>query len=88
MDIKWGSTVFAVAILAIGWFFVHDWNDWTGFYYPDSGSLEAYKASDKLSSLEECRMWAKSQGTGKYECGRSCEFDFQSDIYVCEETLD
>ena len=90
MDYKtcWISTVFAVIAVGVIFLFLGRDKDWTGFYYPDASDLSIYQASTEMDSLIDCRAWAESKGKGKYECGRSCEFDFKSDMYICRETVD
>lgn len=69
---------------------------WIGFYYPDYNNLINYTHSPELKSLEECRLWVENQvsiynssGEGyDYECGKNCDYESGSDLYICEETVE
>lgn len=93
---KYFSTLFIIVVV-IGVYFIFLRKDtYVGFYYPNQDNLLEYYRSSELKSLEDCRNWISMQseirdpgGLGfDYECGKNCKYKKDSDLYVCDETLE
>ena len=69
-------------------------DSWQATVYPNKEDLTNYKHLGKFSSLEECRdaclgylEGINALNRGDYECGKNCKYKSESDLYMCEETL-
>lgn len=71
---------------------------WTAFVYPTGVSNQKLRHAERghYLSLEDCHSAAAAAlraeapeaaqaEVGSYECGRSCHFDSDLDMYVCHE---
>ena len=63
-------------------------------YYPDGGNLSVYTRGPALENLAQARQWVEDQNRQRqdpnwtYEIGKNCRPFEDTDIEVCEETVD
>lgn len=82
----------AVILLLIIGYFSYSKPIWIGFFYSDKSNLFEYRQSPALSTVDECREWARNQatldrdGNSDYECGKNCRANGDGPL-ICDETL-
>jgi len=69
-------------------------DEWIGFFYPNKEDSKTFTQSPVSNNLDDCRKWVDNtkrqfnliEGTYKFECGKNCIINSESNSYKCEET--